>query len=115
MIDIVYEYRLNKDGYCLGWSTIPAHKRPDLKDIPEPLPEMKIDGQFDSQRRIFVNGKIFRLENNAWIAESHSDPVKNYRKNWPHDKIIDALCKGIADKNDQDYLDFLAAKQAAGL
>jgi hypothetical protein len=103
----VIDYVLNEFAFITGWQLHNKKKRPDLADYIEPPDQMTEEGLLDEYDRpcwLHRDGQIRKVD------LGDPTPVEDAQKYFQELSRLDMiklLIKGIENKNDSDYTDFV--------
>ena len=103
----VIEFKLNDENFITGYQIWNRKRRIDLIDEVEPPDEMVKEGLFDQ-----FNRPIWRHVGDAIVKQILPDPspvlvAKDYINNLSRYEMLKLICKGIQNKNDDDFVDFM--------
>lgn len=99
----VIEYKTTVTGLITGYQLWNKKKRPDLIDNPGPPDEMIEEGLLDEYNRpywLLKNGVIGKV---TLGPPEPGEVAENYIQNLSYYDTLKLICKGIQNKNDDDY------------
>jgi hypothetical protein len=99
----VIEYKLTETNLITGYQLWNKKKRPDLIDNPDPPDEMIEEGLFDKYDRPYWQLSDDIITKQALPPPSQLQVAKDYIDNLSRYEMLKLICKGIQNKNDNDY------------